>query len=54
MLLQGFVNGDSSGAPNKKILLEMSERRFYVVSVLFVRCKGLFLNASKNVSVRIR
>ena len=43
-----------SGAPNEKILLQVSECQFYIISVIFVRFKGLFLNAKKNVSVRIR
>ena len=42
------------GTPDENILLLMSERRFYVISVLFGRFKGLFLNARKTVSVRIR
>ena len=29
----------------------MSERRFYVITVLFVQFDGLFLNAKKNVPV---
>ena len=48
-------NLTKAGASNEKILLQVSEGRFYVVSVLYVRFKGLFLNnAEKNVSVRIR
>ena len=43
-----------TGAPNEKILLLVSERRFYVISVFFVRLKALFLNAKKSVSFRIR
>ena len=43
-----------SGAPNEKILLLVSEHRFYVISVFFVRLKALFLNAKKSVSFRIR
>ena len=39
---------------NEQILLSASDRRFYVISVRFVRFKGLFLNAKKNVSVRMR
>ena len=38
--------------------IQVSERRFYVISVLFVRFKGLFFKAKKNLSgalsVRIR
>ena len=51
-----FIHGQVpvSGAPNEKILLQVSECQFYIISVLFVRFKGLFLNAKKNVSVRIR
>ena len=53
-LLFFFSAGRSAGAPNDKIFLQVSERRFYVNTVLFVLFNGLFLNAKKNVSVRIR
>ena len=45
-----------SGAPTEKIVLSVSERSFYGISVPFVRFnwKGLFLNAKKNVSAQIR
>ena len=31
-----------------------TERRFYIISVLFMQFKGLFLNARKYVTVRLR
>ena len=51
---QQFTPAVAAGAPNEQILLLVWDHRFHVTSVLFVRFKGIFLNAKKNVSVRMR
>ena len=45
---KNLKNMQITGAPNEKILLQVSEHCLYVP---FVRFKGLFLNAKKNVDI---